>query len=174
MVSYTFTQTFLEFSLWRPITAIFYLSRISLLFPFQLAFAYLASSKLATKVYQRETAADLTWLLLLSVIFLMIFSTFINLYFYANSFVMIMLMMWAMQYPTDTVNVFGAHIHSVYFPILYPALMIFMGSSYKNYMAGFLIGMLIGAVKNPNYIREHGDLFPTPNFLRSFFKYDAY
>jgi hypothetical protein len=111
---------------------------------------------------------------MLSVIILMIFSTFISLYFYANSFVMIMLIMWAMQYPTDTVNVLGAHIHSVYIPIIYPALMIALGSSYKNYMAGLLIGLLIAAIKNPNYIREHGDLFPTPNFLKSFFRYDAY
>jgi hypothetical protein len=32
-------------------------------------------------------------------------------------------------------------------------MMIALGSSYKNYMAGFLIGILLGAIKNPNYIR---------------------
>jgi hypothetical protein len=144
------------------------------LLPFQLAFAYLAASKLANKVYRQESGADLAWLLLLSIILLAIFSTFINLYFYGNSFVMIMLMMWAMQYPTDTIKVFGADIHSVYVPIIYPAIMIVMGSTYKNYMAGFLIGLLLGAIKNPNYMREHGDLLPTPNFLKSFFRYDAY
>ena len=53
MLTYTFTQTFLELSLWRPITAIFYLGRIGLPLPFQLVFAYLAASKLANKVYQR-------------------------------------------------------------------------------------------------------------------------
>lgn len=104
----------------------------------------------------------------------MIFSTFVSLYFYGNSFVMIMLMMWAMQYPTDTIMVFGAPIQSIYLPIIYAALMIALGSGYKNYMAGFLLGLLLGAIKNPNYIREHGDYFPTPKFLKSFFRYDAY
>ena len=108
VISYTFSQTFLELCLWRPITAIFYLSRIGLLFPFQIGFAYLAASKLSKKVYQREGAADIAWLLILSIILLMIFSTFVNIYFYGNSFVMIMLMMWAMQYPTDTIKFFGA------------------------------------------------------------------
>lgn len=83
----------------------------------------------------------------------MIFSTFVNLYFYGSAFVMIMLMMWALQYPTDSINVFGAQIMSAYVPILYPAIMIVLGSSYKNYMAGFLFGLLLGAIKNPNYIR---------------------
>jgi hypothetical protein len=53
MLTYTFSQTFLELSLWRPITAIFYLGRIGLILPFQLVFAYLAASKLASRVYQR-------------------------------------------------------------------------------------------------------------------------
>lgn len=104
----------------------------------------------------------------------MIFSTFVSLYFYGNSLVMIMLMMWAMQYPTDTIRVFGAPIQSIYLPIIYAGIMIALGSGYKNYMAGFLLGLLLGAIKNPNYIREHGDFFPTPNFLKSFFRYDAY
>lgn len=104
----------------------------------------------------------------------MIFSTFVSLYFYGNSFVIIMLMMWAMHYPTDTIRLFGAPIQSIFLPIIYSALMIAFGSGYKNYMAGFLLGLLLGAIKNPNYIREHGDLFPTPKFLKSFFRYDAY
>lgn len=174
LLTYTFSQTFLELSLWRPITAIFYLGRIGLILPFQLVFAYLAASKLANRVYQREGAADLAWLMVLSIILLMIFSTFISLYFYGNSFVMIMLMMWAMNYPTDTIQLFGAQIHSIYVPIIYPALMIALGSGYKNYMAGFLLGLLLGAIKNPNYIRDHGDIFPTPNLIKSFFRYDAY
>jgi hypothetical protein len=84
----------------------------------------------------------------------MLFSTLIaNLYFYANSFIMILLMMWAMQYPTDTVNIFGAYVQSVYWPIIYTVSMVVLGSSYKYYMAGLLIGLVLGTIKSPNFIR---------------------
>lgn len=46
-ISYSFSQTFFELSLWRPITAILYLGRVGILFPFQMIFSYLATSKLA-------------------------------------------------------------------------------------------------------------------------------
>jgi hypothetical protein len=87
---------------------------------------------------------------------------------------MMMLMMWAMQHPADRINVFGLEIHSVYIPIIYPAIMIALGSSYKNYMAGFLIGLVFGTIKNPTYITDHGDFLPTPAFLKSFFASDAF
>lgn len=80
---------------------------------------------------------------------LMIFSTFVGLYFYGNSFVMIMLMMWALQHPKDTITISNLSIPSVYFPIIYPVVMIILGSYYKNYVAGFLIGLLYGLIKNP-------------------------
>lgn len=164
----------MEIALWRPITAIFYLGRIGLALPFQLAFAYLATNKISTKVYKNESTADLVWLLVISVLGLAIFSTFISLYFYANSFVMIMLTMWAMQHPIDTVKFGKAEIFSVYWPIIYPGIMILLGSSYKNYMAGFLIGLLFGFLKSPQFIREYGDYLPTPSFLKSFFRFDVY
>jgi hypothetical protein len=112
--------------------------------------------------------------MLFSVIGLMVFSTFVNLYFYGSSFVMIMLLMWAMQYPVDTISIGRAEIHSVYLPIIYPVVMIALGSSYKNYMVGLLLGIIYGTLKNPSFIREHGDYLPTPGFIKSFFRFDVY
>lgn len=153
----------------------FYIGRIGLIFPFQLAFAYLATYKMANQVYRKQSTADLVWLLIISMILLMLFSTLIaNLYFYANSFIMILLIMWAMQYPTDPINIFGAYIQSVYWPIIYTVSMVALGSSYKNYMAGLLIGLVLGTFKSPNFIRQHQDYLPTPNFLKSYFRFDTY
>lgn len=52
--------------------------------------------------------------------------------------------------------------------------MIAIGSSYKQYMVGFLVGLIVGVLKNPQFIREHGDYLPTPRFIKSFFRFDVY
>lgn len=85
-----------------------------------------------------------------------------------------MLTMWALQYPRDIVRIRNVEINSIYFPILYPLVMIILGSSYKNYVAGFLIGLLYGMLKNPPFIAQNGDYLPTPNFMKSFFRSDIY
>jgi len=86
-----------------------------------------------------------------------------------------MLMVWAIQFPTDYINILkGPNINSVYFPIIYPAIMIFLGSSYKHYMAGLLIGLLFGTLRNPGFIRSNGDWLPVPKILKNFFREDFY
>jgi hypothetical protein len=87
---------------------------------------------------------------------------------------MIMLMIWAIQHPTDYITLFKFDLNSVYFPIIYSAVMIFLGSSYKNYMAGLLIGLLYGTIKSASFIRNNGDYLPTPLFLKSYFRQDYY
>lgn len=152
-ITYTLTGTFFQLALWRPFTAILYLSRISWLLPFQLIFAYIATTKISTKVYQ-EQYANLTWFFLFSTIALMIFSTLISsLYFYGNSFIMIMFMTWATRHPTDFITLWKLDLHSVYFPIIYSTIMICLGSSYKNYMIGLIIGLIYGTLKGPTFIR---------------------
>lgn len=147
-----------------------YLGRISIILPFQLAFAALATAKMSDTVFANKKSGDVLWMFTLSIIGLMIFSSIIsNLYFYGNAFIMIMLMVWALQFPKDYVQLLGIRFYSIYFPILYAALMILIGSSYKSYMAGFFIGLIFGVLKNPNFIAQNGDLLPTPNFMHSLF-----
>ena len=105
---------------------------------------------------------------LFSIIGFMIFSTVIsNLYFYGNAFVMLMFMVWALQFPKDSIKFIGVNFYSIYFPIIYSALMMFLGSSYKSYMAGFFLGLIFGVLKNPTFIAQNGDFLPTPKFLHS-------
>lgn len=171
-ICYTFTNAFLELSLWRPITALLYLGRVSIILPFQVAFAFLATYKFANKV--NKTSADLVWLMMLTTIGLMLFSTLIsNLYFFGNSFVMVMLMVWALNYPRDTVKIFGITLNSVYFPLLYFGIMVFLGSYYKAYIAGILLGLIFGVMKSETFIRMHGDYFPTPTWLKSYFRFES-
>jgi len=65
---------------------------------------------------------------------------------------MILLMMWAVQFPHDFYSILGIHLNSIYFPLLYSGLIILLGSSFKNYLAGFLIGMLLGITNNPTFV----------------------
>jgi hypothetical protein len=151
-ISYTFNATVFELAFWRPFTAILYLGRVGPLLPFQLIFTYIATTKISSKVYQHEDA-NLAWFFVFSVIALMLFSTIISsLYFYGSSFVMIMLMTWAIQYPTDYITLWKLNLPSVYFPLIYSTIMIALGSSYKNYMAGLLIGFIYGTIKGPTFI----------------------
>lgn len=107
---------------------------------------------------------------ILSAASLAIFSTFTGLYFYGNSFIMILLMAWAVQHPTDQFVFFKIYINSIYIPLIYAGVMAFLGSSYKNYMAGFLVGLFLGFIKNPSFIEKHRDIFPTPNMIKSYFE----
>ena len=150
-ITYTFKLTVFELSLWRPFTAAIYLSRIGIIFPIHLSFAIIAFSK-SNKIYGNGRKADFTWLFLLSIIMLSIFSTFSSMYFFGNSFIMILLMMWAVQHSNDYLLISTFRIPSIYFPLIYTAVMVLLGSSFKNYMAGFIFGLLLGVVKNPNYI----------------------
>ena len=84
--------------------------------------------------------------------FLSLFSTFSSLYFFGNSFIMILLMMWAIQFSNDQFVFKNIRIPSIYFPLIYAATMVILGSSFKHYMAGFIFGLLLGVVKNPSYI----------------------
>jgi len=97
------------------------------------------------------------------------FSTFSSLYFFGSSFIMMLLMIWAVQFSNDQFVFKSIRIPSIYFPLIYAATMVILGSSFKNYLAGFLLGLLLGVVKNPSYISKNGDLFPMPVFLREFF-----
>lgn len=99
-LSFTFKQTIFELGLWRPFTAMLYLSRVGILLPVQLLFALIAFKKAVTKMYF-DNKADFVWLFVLSAISLAIFSTFLGLHFYGSSFIMILFMMWAIQHPTD-------------------------------------------------------------------------
>jgi hypothetical protein len=145
-----------------------YLGRISILLPFQILFAAIATAKMSNKVYERKKSADILWLFLFSILGLMIFSSLIsNLYFYGNSFIMIMFMVWALQFPNDEITLGGIHFYSIYFPIIYSFLMVLLGSSFKSYIAGFFIGLIFGVLKNPKFIDKNGDFLPTPKFLES-------
>jgi hypothetical protein len=168
-ISYTFNQTIFELALWRPFTAVLYLSRIGLLLPFHLIFAYIAFIKAEEKVFPNGDRAALLWVFILSVILLSIFSTFSSLYFFGNSFIMILLMMWAVQYPTDTMKISKINLQSIYFPLIYAATMVLLGSSFKNYMAGFLMGVFLGVFKNPTFVSQHGDRLPVPAFIKNYY-----
>ena len=147
-----------------------YLGRIGIILPFQLIFAILATSKISDTVYADKKSGDILWLFAFSIISLMIFCTLVsNLYFYGNAFVMIMLMVWALHFPKDFVSIIGIKLHSIFFPIIYSALMIILGSSYKSYMAGFFIGLIFGVLKNPKFIEQNSDYLPTPEFMLSMF-----
>ena len=171
-ITYTFKTTLFELNLWRPFTAILYLGRINILLPFQFFFAFLAFRQGTARVFGDRKKADFVWTLILSVIMLSVFSTFINLYFYANSFIMILLMMWAVQYPTDRLTIGSLRLPSIYIPVVYAVWMVLLGSSFKNYMAGFLFGLLLGVVKSSTYTDRYGELFPIPNFIKSYFQHN--
>jgi len=66
---------------------------------------------------------------------------------------MIMFMTWATRHPTDFITLWKLDLHSVYFPIIYSTIMICLGSSYKNYMIGLIIGLIYGTLKGPTFIR---------------------
>ena len=83
---------------------------------------------------------------------------------------MILLMMWAIQHSRDQFSFKNIRLPSIYFPLIYAATMILLGSSFKNYMVGFIFGLLLGVVKNPSYIEKNGDLFPAPAFIKNFFQ----
>lgn len=83
---------------------------------------------------------------------------------------MILLMVWAVQHPTDQFIISKISVNSIYFPLIYAGIMTFLGSSYKNYMAGFLLGLFLGFIKNPSFIEKHGDIFPTPIMIKSYFE----
>ena len=85
---------------------------------------------------------------------------------------MIMLMVWALHCSRDFVKLGTLEINSVYFPIIYAVLMIILGSNYKNYAAGFLVGVVFGIIKSPTFQRQHGDYLPTPGFLKAYFRDD--
>ena len=51
--------------------------------------------------------------------------------------------------------------------------MVLLGSSFKNYMAGFLFGLLLGVVKSPTFVEKHGDMFSTPQFLTNYFEVNS-
>ena len=82
---------------------------------------------------------------------------------------MVLLMIWAIQHPNDFLQLRSFHLNSIYFPLIYASVMISLGSSFKNYVAGFLIGMLLGIIRNPTFVAQHGDLFPIPHFLKASF-----
>lgn len=169
-ISYTFKQTIFELDLWRPITAVLYLSRIGILLPFHLLFAYIAFLKAGTKIYPSQDKANLLWICILSVIFLAIFSTFSGIHFYGNSLIMILLMMWAVQNTTDSMQILKYNLQSIYFPLIYTLIMVLLGSSFKNYIAGFLIGLFLGVVKNSTFINQHRDLLPAPAFIKNYYQ----
>jgi hypothetical protein len=170
-ISFTFKQTFFELSLYRPITATLFPSRLSLLFPLHLIFAYIALTKFETIVYGRQRYADLIWFTTLSIISLMIAaSTVLKLYFYFNSMIVIMLISWAFKSPNDEYIILGLPIKSSYFPLIYPTIMILFGSSYVNYLAGLVIGITLNYLKSPPFIRKNKDFLPTPSFLKNIFR----
>jgi hypothetical protein len=168
-LTYTFSDTVFDFSIWRPFTAILYLGRVGILLPLHLLFAAVAFKKIGEKVYPNGKA-DFVWLFLLSVICLSIFSTFSSMYFFGNAFIMILLMIWAIQYPTDQFFVGRTGVSSIYFPLAYTIVMVVLGSAFKNYMAGFIFGLMLGVAKKPSYVEANGDLFPTPGFIKAFFE----
>jgi hypothetical protein len=45
LLFYTFKLTFMEFNIWRPFTALFYMGKFSFSFIFNIYFAYIALSK---------------------------------------------------------------------------------------------------------------------------------
>ena len=170
-ITYSFKTTFMELSLYRPLTALLYLGRVGMLLPLHLPFAYLATSRVGTLVHPPHRPYDLVWLTLLLTGCLMIFSTLVaNLYFYGSAFVMALLTIWALQHPTDRVSLAAFQLNSVYFPLLYAVLMVALGSNFRNYVAGVAIGLAYGMVKNPAFVREHGDTLPTPNWLKKYFR----
>ena len=168
-LTYTFKQTVFELGLWRPFTAILYLSRVGLLLPFHIGFAYITFKYAVNKMYGEQDQPGLLWLFILSSLGLAIFSTFTGLYFYGNSFIMILLMMWTIQHPTDRFYIVNYALPCAYLPIIYAGTMVTLGSSFKNYMAGFLLGLLLGIIKNRPFIEKNGDLFPTPKFILALF-----
>ena len=167
-LSYVFSSTVFELGLWRPFTAGLYMSRVGILLPFHVVFAVVAFHKMGMMFGDRK--ADFTWFFILSMCSLAIFSTFSGLYFYGNSFVMLLLTMWAMQHSGDSFAYQSIRIPSIYFPLMYATVMILLGSAFKNYMAGFLFGLLLGIIKSRSYVDKYGDLFPTPAFLTNFFQ----
>ena len=54
--------------------------------------------------------------------------------------------------------------------MIYAAVMIAMSSNYKNYLAGLVIGLAYGLIKNPSFVRQHGDTLPTPQFLKTYLR----
>jgi len=84
-------------------------------------------------------------------------------------------MVWAIQFPKDNFIFFKRlKINSIYFPIIYLAIMIFFGSCYKYYLAGLPIGLIYGILRNPPFIHSFGDLLPIPKILKKFFREDFY
>ena len=167
-ITYAFKLTFFELSLYRPLTALLYLSRLGILFPFHLLFSFLATSRIANQVHPR--LPDLAWFVIINIVSLMLFSSLVsNLYFYGSAFVMAMLVVWAVQHPTDRIRI-PFEVYSAYFPIAYAVLMIALGSNYRNYVAGLLIGFVYGTIKNPVFVQQHGDLLPTPSFLSNYLR----
>lgn len=141
-----------------------YLGRISPLFILHMLLTYLAFSKAAPRVW-KNSKADFAWIFIVIMIMLTVFSTFSSMYFFANAFVMAVLTMWAVQAPTEQLFVFSLGLPLLYLPLITATVMVLMGSSLKNYMIGFLIGLLLGVIKSPNYIDKHGDLLSTPAFI---------
>ena len=99
-ITFLFKPTIFELNLWRPFTAAIYMSRLGILLPVHLIFAAIAFSK-SNKMYGDRKKGQFTWIFILSVAFLSIFSTFSSMYFFGNSFIMILLMIWAVQYSND-------------------------------------------------------------------------
>lgn len=145
-----------------------YLGRVGPLLLLQLALATLIFSKAAPKLWG-NSKAEFVWMFIVVMTLLTVFSTFSSMYFYGNAFLMAILTMWAVQTPTEQISIFYVGIPLLYIPMISATALVLLGSSFKNYMAGFLVGFFLGVIKSRNFVDKHGDLIPTPALITNIF-----
>ena len=80
---YTFRTAFMEFNIWRPFTALFYMGKFSFGFIFNMYFAFIAISKVETMVFTRDKYADFLWLNVLIFLCCVVIGSILDLYFFS-------------------------------------------------------------------------------------------
>jgi Derlin-2/3 len=121
MLAYDFHSTFLQFNIWRPFTAMFFMGKFDFSFLFNIYFAYIALMKVETMVFTRDKYADFLWLNLLILLACTIVGSIITVYFFSEIYQMVMIYIWCKRFPHEEITLmFGFRVKSNH-PLMQPA-----------------------------------------------------
>jgi Derlin-2/3 len=115
---YTFQTAIMEFNIWRPFTALFYMGKFSFGMIFNLYFAFIAISKVETMVFTRDKYADFLWLNVLIFLGCVLVGSVLDIYFFSEVYQMTMIYIWCKRFPHEEITLmFGFRVKSKCFPM---------------------------------------------------------
>lgn len=160
---------FKKFQIWRIFSNFFYFGDFSLSFIFHMLIFFRNSKLLEKKVF-RGNAPDYLYFILFCMLFLLLFSSFTNVFFLSQSLSFAMTYYWGRKSKTTNVEFMGLFtFRAPYLPYFYLAISLLLGDDFKNDAYGLIVGHLYFYFKEiiPRISDIKGlQLLQTPNFFR--------